>query len=920
MHQSQHEFQVSSQPSCSSARRTVLGVVIACGLALPLGATQLALAQDKQPAPPRGATPRATPVPNKPQPVMPTTQPVTVNPNVPPQPNAGPGNVAPTGTQDPAPTTPMPVQITAENFRFGPFAEPVEVKLIADLIASRLNIQIMATDMAVRDKKVLLLTPVDVPKDQLLNFLNLLLSQNGQAMIRDTAGVYIIRPSNELEGRFGTDAFSPTRIIPTPGLRPSSLQQAINLVTQGGGAAGAPAAAGRLAFLDDLGFIIMTDTPRKISAVIELVEQLSKEQASVHFTRFELKHISAPTARQRILEQLGRIQQRSSINPGDPNAALAAQQQAAANAGGGGGASIGSITNISERLAIDPQGNALSFRGRPDEQELLTRLLAIIDVNNTLQGKWYPIGSAAQQVAQQAKRLGLGDTITLATGGSGDTNRAFLPGQAAQGGFGGAGGAGGGSDLGGSVFVLDSQGRGFMYYGTAEQQERVERLVVEFAPLTELETVVYEFYKLRHSDAEKVGQVVQGLLSNSVPTGSSPLLPGGGRGATPMGRRVDTRNAARQNNDLGQTAFAGNENAAIESSDDVFVLADKENNQIVVKAPRRLQAQFKNLIERLDLRRAQVYIEAQIIVLTDNDTLRLAFDQQLIALGGQSFAARSIFSAATSLAAGGTILSRPSVIPVAPGFTAAIIKSDSVPLVITALATSNAGKVAASPRLLVDDNEEATIESRNSVPTQTQTQVGGGTGQTLTGFGGFEDAGPKLTVKPQISAGDYLRLKYDLELSNFTGEGGNGLPPPKTRTNVKSDSVTVPSDSTIILGGLSLENNTRTVFKVPLLGDIPIFGQLFRDERTSNQKSTVYVFLTPRIMRDNTFDDLRLLSKGPAAAAKLVDDMPPIKPVAIEVLTPPRPRDNDAGTGLPAPKPSPSSGQESVSVGPTSIR
>ncbi len=96
----------------------------------------------------------------------------------------------------------------------------------------------------------------------------------------------------------------------------------------------------------------------------------------------------------------------------------------------------------------------------------------------------------------------------------------------------------------------------------------------------------------------------------------------------------------------------------------------------------------------------------------------------------------------------------------------------------------------------------------------------------------------------------------------------------------------MPSDSTVVIGGLVIDNKTKTVAKIPLLGDIPILGMLFQDRSTTNRKTVLYVFLTPRILRDPTFTDLKLLTKGPQAFSGLKADMPELRPSASEILWP----------------------------------
>jgi len=107
--------------------------------------------------------------------------------------------------------------------------------------------------------------------------------------------------------------------------------------------------------------------------------------------------------------------------------------------------------------------------------------------------------------------------------------------------------------------------------------------------------------------------------------------------------------------------------------------------------------------------------------------------------------------------------------------------------------------------------------------------------------------------------------------------------------------VTLPSDSTLVVGGLAFEQKGKTVFKVPFLGDIPIVGQLFRDERTSSNKRVFYVFITPRVMRDQGFDDLRLNTEGPASAVRVVDPLPPPQPSIIPISPVPQPLRKPSG-------------------------
>jgi type II secretory pathway component GspD/PulD (secretin) len=171
------------------------------------------------------------------------------------------------------------------------------------------------------------------------------------------------------------------------------------------------------------------------------------------------------------------------------------------------------------------------------------------------------------------------------------------------------------------------------------------------------------------------------------------------------------------------------------------------------------------------------------------------------------------------------------------------------------------------------------------VPTRIVRDGGSDSGNDVVTSDREVEAGTTLKVTPQISDGGSLKLKYEIELSSFTGEGTNDLPPPRQVNTVKSESVTVPHDSTVVVGGLVVDQKTKSVAKVPLLGDIPLFGLLFQDRNTGNRQTVLYIFLTPKILRDENFQDARLLTKGPQSRAGLPEDIPVMMPTTVEIIT-----------------------------------
>ncbi|MEN1705971.1 MAG: hypothetical protein AAGJ54_10735 [Planctomycetota bacterium] len=118
------------------------------------------------------------------------------------------------------------------------------------------------------------------------------------------------------------------------------------------------------------------------------------------------------------------------------------------------------------------------------------------------------------------------------------------------------------------------------------------------------------------------------------------------------------------------------------------------------------------------------------------------------------------------------------------------------------------------------------------------------------------------------------------ELSSFTGERIADLPPPRVLNSIES-SVTLPNGYTVVTGGLESSNNSDSSNRVPLLGDIPILGRLFRSDQESDSETTLFVFIRPTILRDDRFADLRYLSEQDVEAAGLPPDVPQSGPVLM---------------------------------------
>jgi type II secretory pathway component GspD/PulD (secretin) len=913
-----------------------------------------------------------------PQPGASGVQPVTPGVGRPPPGASGATGVpGPTGAA-PAPKPPItvtggegsqpggaaPVEVGPGEISLASFSEGLDLKALVEYVADRLKINIIAADNL--SGTVVLNAPVVVKESELLRLLDALLEQHGFAILLDSAtGFYKIVPLDNVQPSFDSELAS-TKVIPTGSVRPSSLADIIGsqigvLATAPGAPGGAPSPTGRgkLNYLDDLGVIIVTDSPRRIELIQQMVNTVLRRVAEQKYIRFELDNISAPAARTRILDLVGK----GNTTTGFPQQAVPAQPGLAQQ-----GLAATNFDNLSDRLTADAQSNALILRGYDDEVAKITEILAVIDKPNKLEYKQYFAGSAAMQIAQLAERFGFGATETVETmqdqqqqqpGTTLNTRQTQQPLNLAQ--FGLTGQQP--SSVGGPVLVVDSTQGTITYNGTSSQQEALGKLIATFNP--QLELVEFRAYKIKNMPASNMSDLLQGLIFNqqiSTSDLSNPFLSGtgnsrrngyrsgtssGGFGGSSTGSISSRFNQAmnqaqggtqQQQSNFGQVqpsrtrqrtttggggggggggrgpvAFStqgGQESAegvASISSQDVFVLPDEANNQVVVKARARDHAQIKKLIDKLDQRRPQVYIDVQIILVTANDSFRLAFETQLINANGTGGVVNTNFGLGTVGSQNPTsnqqgILAPKIVATGLSGLTAAIIRSDQVPIVMTALKENSDTRIVSSPQLLVDDNEHAEIVALDEQPT-TASNIG--TATTTNTFSDYVSAGTSLSVTPSISEGGYMRLEYEIELSNFTGTGTNGIPPPRQTKNVSSTSVTIPGNATIVVGGIKVDQRNTTVNKLPIIGDIPGLGILFRDTNKSGTSGRLYIFITPRIMRDVNFGDVTLMTKGPAADAQIDLGMPDLLPVMIEVNDRPIVANAVEPARVPAAKPEP---------------
>lgn len=285
----------------------------------------------------------------------------------------------------------------------------------------------------------------------------------------------------------------------------------------------------------------------------------------------------------------------------------------------------------------------------------------------------------------------------------------------------------------------------------------------------------------------------------------------------------------------------------------ISIEADERMNALVISAPPAMVNALKDVVKQLDVRRAQVLIEAIFVEVSENKAAELGVEW---GANGPNGGGLVNFSGTLPALLSGDPTQQISAI--GNGITSGLgeITSDGYGwgALIRALNSDSNSNVLATPSLLTLDNEEAEIVVGKEVPFQT----GSYTSTTTSVSNPFstierKNVGLKLKVKPQINEGDEIYLDIDQEVSDVLPKG-DAVDLQTTKRQIKTK-VIVGNGNIIVLGGLINERETEVVSKIPGLGDIPGLGALFRSKQNEREKVNLMVFLRPVIVRDNAMSD-----------------------------------------------------------------
>jgi general secretion pathway protein D len=285
------------------------------------------------------------------------------------------------------------------------------------------------------------------------------------------------------------------------------------------------------------------------------------------------------------------------------------------------------------------------------------------------------------------------------------------------------------------------------------------------------------------------------------------------------------------------------------------VEASKAANALVINAPPAIQARLQRVIKQLDIRRAQVLVEALIVDVMDDDGQELGVSWITADLANRTdsggFAANNTTG---SLGVGNVILDADGeVSDVLPGtgLSFGYIKDGDLRAVFRALSTKTRSNVISTPSVVALDNEEASLLVGQNVPFVTG-QATGAASQTDNPFTTVQrqDIGTTLKITPRINRGDSVTLKIEQTTERINNDASSSAVDLVTNKRQILTNALIRDGEILVLGGLISDEDSEVVNKTPILGDLPILGHLFRSTGKLKQKTNLMVFIHPVILKD----------------------------------------------------------------------
>ena len=401
--------------------------------------------------------------------------------------------------------------------------------------------------------------------------------------------------------------------------------------------------------------------------------------------------------------------------------------------------------------------------------------------------------------------------------------------------------------------VADERTNRLIILANDEAMEAVAKLIaevdVDVDPANRAQIhVVY----LEHADATEVATTLSNLSEGGASNSRTPAR------TTRTTRTTRTNPAAAKPAD---TPSSGTSATAL-LDDGVRITADENTNSLVIVASPEAFQILQQVINKLDIRRKQVFVEVVIMEMASEDTMDLGMSYHTGIPGDSATGIVSSQVGPSSLGISTDLLSG-----VAMGVYGDSISIDtptgplSIPafgVVVSALQANSSVNILSTPNIMTLDNEEAEIVVGRNVPFPTS-QGRDSNNNPIISFQ-REDVAITLKVTPQINESDYVTMEVYQEVTEIEESAASGSDlvasgGPTTSKRTADTTVLVKDNQTVVIGGLMSTTETEVETKVPLLGDLPLVGVLFRSKSTTTRKTNLLIFLTPHVI--DTPEDLQ---------------------------------------------------------------
>jgi len=531
-------------------------------------------------------------------------------------------------------------------------------------------------------------------------------------------------------------------------------------------------------------------------------------------------------------------------------------------------------------INVNPGNNSLVITDYADNLQRLARIVAAMDVSNASDVEVIPLRNAiAADMAPLVARLIDGGSAPAATPGQADTS--FK-----------------------TTLIAEPRSNSLILRAAnparvAQVRALVDRLDQPPVPGSSAASGNIHVVYLKNADATKLATTLRAAMA-AMGTGSATGAGGGGSpaaaapstglsGGGSSGNMLSTGSGlsgSGSNSGLGSGSSAMGTSATNNNQPSTGgqIQADPTTNSLIITAPEPLYRQLRAVIDKLDGRRAQVLVESLIVEVAANKVAQFGIQWQGIlgkqgdgtvgVIGTNSGAAGSnIIGLTAALASGSATSIATAATGLGAGMNVALAPRINGQYYLGALANflQNSGdaNVLSTPNIMTLDNEEARILIGNNVPFVTGSYANSTGSSTVNPFTTVErkDVGLMLKVRPQIGENGTVKMAIYQEISKIDDSTRNNANGPSTSKRSVESNVLVDDGSIIVIGGLLEDTYSQGEDKVPLMGDLPVVGNLFKSENRKRNKTNLMIFLRPIVVRDNATNDALVVDRYDAIRA-----------------------------------------------------